>query len=146
MRQECRERFPRHQLQKKPLVNDPGRHHGTCVTHVPWFMSGSPTCGGVENVPTIPGACATYNFTYLARGPWRVCSVTAVKTSSTHQDLCTICTFLYLILAGWYSRLPISHREGYYTGKVVAVATLNVIGKSMTRFHQEWSTHSTMHL
>ena len=26
--------------------------------------------GGGENVPGIPGACATHNFTYLARGPW----------------------------------------------------------------------------
>ena len=33
-------------------------HHGTCVTHVPWCMSGSLTCGGGENVPGIPGACA----------------------------------------------------------------------------------------
>ena len=47
-------------------------HHGTCVTHVPWCMSGSLTCGGGENVPVIPGACATRNFTYLARGPWGV--------------------------------------------------------------------------
>ena len=37
----CRERFPRHRLQRKPLVSDPGIHHGTCVTHVPWCMSGS---------------------------------------------------------------------------------------------------------
>ena len=32
------------------------------------------TRGGVENVPGIPGACATRNLTYLARGPccrWR---------------------------------------------------------------------------
>ena len=29
MRRECRERFPRHRLQRKPLVNDPGMHHGT---------------------------------------------------------------------------------------------------------------------
>ena len=43
MRRECRERFPRHRLQRKPLVNDPGMHHGTCVTHVPWCMSGSLT-------------------------------------------------------------------------------------------------------
>ena len=28
--------FPRHQLQRKPLVSDPDMHHGTCVTHVPW--------------------------------------------------------------------------------------------------------------
>ena len=44
-------------------------HHGTCVTHVPWCMSGSLTHGCVENVPGIPGACATHKFTYLARGP-----------------------------------------------------------------------------
>ena len=33
-------------------------HHGTCVSHVPWCMSGSLTCGDGENVPGIPGACA----------------------------------------------------------------------------------------
>ena len=42
MRLECRERFPRHQLQRKPLVSNPG------VTHVPWCLSGSLTCGGQE--------------------------------------------------------------------------------------------------
>ena len=26
-------------------VSDPDMHHGTCVTHVPWCMSGSPTSG-----------------------------------------------------------------------------------------------------
>ena len=31
--------FPRHRIQRKPRVNDPGMHHGTCV-------------------PNIPGACA----------------------------------------------------------------------------------------
>ena len=50
--------FRRGRLQRKPLVNDPGMHHGTCVTHVPWCMSGSLTRGGGENVPGIPGACA----------------------------------------------------------------------------------------
>ena len=66
---ECRERFPRHRLQKKTLVSDPGMHHTTCITHVPCCISGSLTrCDG-ENVPGIPGACATHNFTYLARGP-----------------------------------------------------------------------------
>ena len=61
---------PRHRLQRKPLVSDPGMHHGTCVTHVPWCMSGSLTRSGGENVPGIPGACVTCNFTYLARSPW----------------------------------------------------------------------------
>ena len=32
---------PRHRLQRKPLVSDPGMHHGTWVTHVPWCMSRS---------------------------------------------------------------------------------------------------------
>ena len=69
MHRECRERFPRHRLQRKPLVSDSGMHHGTCVTYVPWCMLGSLTRGGGENDPGIPGACATQNFTYLARGP-----------------------------------------------------------------------------
>ena len=37
---------------------------------MPWCMSGLQTRGGRENIPGIPGACATRNFTYLARGPW----------------------------------------------------------------------------
>ena len=48
--------FPRRRLQMKPLVSNPGVHHGSCVTHVPWCMSGSLTRGGGENVPGIPGA------------------------------------------------------------------------------------------
>ena len=28
-----------------PRVSDPDMHHGTCVTHVPWCMSGSLTSG-----------------------------------------------------------------------------------------------------
>ena len=38
MRRECRERFPRHRFQRKPLISDPGIHHGTrharAVMHV----------------------------------------------------------------------------------------------------------------
>ena len=49
---------PRRRFRRKPLLSDPGMHHGTCVTHVPWCMSGSLTCGDGENVPGIPGACA----------------------------------------------------------------------------------------
>ena len=69
MRQECRERFLRHWLQRKPIFSDPCMHHGTCVTHVPWSISGSLIRGGGENVPGIPGACATRNFTHLASCP-----------------------------------------------------------------------------
>ena len=49
----CRERFPRHRVQRKPLVSDHDMHHDTCVTHVPWCMPGSPTRVGGENVPGI---------------------------------------------------------------------------------------------
>ena len=70
MRRECQERFPRHWLQRKPLVSEPGMHHGTCLTHVPWCMSGSLIRRGGENVPGIPGACTTRFFTYLVRVPW----------------------------------------------------------------------------
>ena len=62
------ERFRHQRLQRKPLVNVPGMHHGTCVTHVPWCMPGSLIHGGGENVFGIPVACSTRNFTYLARG------------------------------------------------------------------------------
>ena len=40
---ECPQRFPRHRLKRKPLLSDPGMHHGTCVTHMPWCMLGSLT-------------------------------------------------------------------------------------------------------
>ena len=72
MHQECRERFPCHRLQRKLLISDPGMHHGTCIMHVLWCMSGLLTHGGGENVPGIPGACAICNFTYLARGLWLI--------------------------------------------------------------------------
>ena len=68
MRRECWERLLRPRLQWKPLVGDPDVHRGTCVTHVPRCMSGSLTRGGGENVPGIPGACATRHFGYLVRG------------------------------------------------------------------------------
>ena len=72
MHRKCRERFLRHWLQRKLLDSDPGMHHGTCITHVPWCMSGSLTRVGGENVSGIPGACATRHFAYLVRGPWDI--------------------------------------------------------------------------
>ena len=48
-----RERFPRHQLLRKPLVSNPGMHDGACVTQVPWRMSGSLTRGDRESVPGV---------------------------------------------------------------------------------------------
>ena len=45
---------PPHRLQRKPLVTDPGMHHGTCVTHALWSMSGSLTRGGGKLFPEFP--------------------------------------------------------------------------------------------
>ena len=73
---ECRECFPRHRLQRKPLVSDSGMLHDTCVRHVPWCMLGSLTRGG------IPGACTTRNLTYLKKGP----SMDKTKGSMCHQN------------------------------------------------------------
>ena len=68
MRRECRECLAQHQLQRKPLVSDPGMHRSTNVTFVLLCMSGSLTRDDREIVLGIPGACATRNFTYLVRG------------------------------------------------------------------------------
>ena len=46
------------------------RHARAVMTHVPWCMSESLTRGGGENIPGIPGACASRNCRYLERGPW----------------------------------------------------------------------------
>ena len=68
MRRECRERFHRHQLQRKPLAIT------SCITvrasRVTWCTSGSLSRGVGENVTGIPCACATRNLTYPARSPW----------------------------------------------------------------------------
>ena len=91
-----------------PRVSDPDMHHSTSVTHVPWCMSGSLTGGflwmyGWENVPGIPGACATRNFTCLVRGPWfwafwaimtimkdNICGLltSPMKVPATHFAIC----------------------------------------------------------
>ena len=107
--------FPLHRLQRKPLLKDHGMHQGTCVTHVPWCMSGSRTRSGRENVPGIPGACTTHNFTYLVRGPW-----------SSNYSPCETMTSTSIGCTGWLPALPLTpimkvainlHRY-YFTGYV----------------------------
>ena len=96
MSRECLERFPRHRLQMKPLVSDPGMHRGTCVTHVPWCMSGSLNHGSGENVPGILGACATGNFVYLPRDPLAVMALTFPHSpTKIHCDICFIFSIIY---------------------------------------------------
>ena len=70
MCRECRERFPLHRGLAIP----------TCITARAWrtcrdawrdrYLVVSFEVGDAENVPGIPGACPTRNFTYLIRGPW----------------------------------------------------------------------------
>ena len=92
-----------------PHVSDPDMHHGTCVTHVPWCMPGSLTSGFLwnrrwgGNVPGIPGACATFNFTHLVRGPW--CEI-IVMSAIAHD--------IYVMYAGvfrirWY--IPLNNHN-----------------------------------
>ena len=85
--------FPRRRFQRKPIVGDPGMHHGTCVTHVPWCMSGSLTCGDGENVPGIPGACAPailriWQEAHEKMYPWSRTFYWPNKASGIH---CVIC-------------------------------------------------------
>ena len=75
---------------KEPQLSDPGMHHGTCVTHVPWCMLGSLTRGGGENVPGISGACATCNFAYLAKGPCPPVCARYVSPCYTGSRYCAV--------------------------------------------------------
>ena len=60
----------------------------TCIAARAWrtcrdacrdrYLAVSVEVGGGENVPGIPGACATRNFTYLVIGPWDVFLVHAL--------------------------------------------------------------------
>ena len=119
IRRKSQERFPCRRLQRKLLVSDPGMHHGTCVTHVPWWMSGWLISGGVENIPSIPSACATRNFTYLARGP---------------------CHSRY-----YGSNWPPDRRQTYHRGKWISslYAWRIVTGRIPTITHHETVTDNT---
>ena len=68
--------FPRCRYQRKPQVSDSGMHHGTCVTHVPWCMSGSLTCGDGKTFPAFP-AHAHPQFCVSGKRPiawWTICT------------------------------------------------------------------------
>ena len=119
MRRECRERFPHHRFQRKPLVSDPGMHHGTRDMHVPWCLLGSLNRSDGENVPGIPCACASGNFAYLVRGPWLLTGKgpdlrhygdhrTAVECGLLTLVDCLLLTFNFKIVYGifvWHTRV-----------------------------------------
>ena len=77
-------------------VSDPDKHHGTCVTHVPWCMPGSLISGFLcsqwrGNVPGIPSACATRNLAYLVKGPWCWPSPPAQYSGLNNGMIQTLC-------------------------------------------------------
>ena len=109
MYRECGQYFHRNQLQRTPLVRDPGMHHGTCVTHVLWCMSGSLTRSGGENVPGITGACANRNFTYLAKRPqnttfhdWSTRLWGMVNIMATQRAKTSIAMLVILFPSNWF--------------------------------------------
>ena len=59
--------FHGRRFQRKPIVSDPGMHHGACVTHVPRCMSGSLACADGEKCSRHFRRMRTRNFTYLVR-------------------------------------------------------------------------------
>ena len=90
--------FPRRRLQRKPLLSDPGMHHDTCVTHVPWCMSGSFNCGDGKNVPGIPGACAPAILRIWqeahGRGYSQTCNVRRTKSHNLNVSRLVLQLFL----------------------------------------------------
>ena len=70
MRWEYRERFSHHRwLAILTCIME--RASRTCRDACRYrYLAVSFEVGGGENVPAIPGACATLNFAYLVRGPW----------------------------------------------------------------------------
>ena len=88
----------------KRWVSDPDMHFGTFGV------------GGRENIPGIPGACATRNFTYLVRGPLNA------RCWLKHS---------------WFARSMPSHHSMEYSVRKVKRnwhATANISGYRLQRF------------
>ena len=65
-----RERFHHHRLQRKPLISDPGMHHGTCVTHVPWCMPGPLLAVAGKTFPAFPAHAQPVNLRIWQEDHW----------------------------------------------------------------------------
>ena len=100
-------------LQRKPLVSDPGMHHGTCMMHVPWCMSGSLTRGGGENVPGIPGACAPAILRIWQEAHWLIFVHLVTGAFLVIHQYCNVCTKFYHVTC-----LPhVTMDDCLYTGR-----------------------------
>ena len=93
----CWESFSRHRLQRKPLVSDPGMHHGACITHVPWCMSGSLPAVAGKTLQEFPAHAqpAIVRIWQEARGP--VCLFVSLKTDGI--STCNDCVSHNLVVA-----------------------------------------------
>ena len=90
MRRERRERFPCHRRLATPTCITPREwrtYNDACRDRYPTF---SFEVGRGKNVPGIPGACATRNFTHLVRG---LCKRDGTKVSYLyyHNDALVFC-------------------------------------------------------
>ena len=78
--------FSHYRLQRKPLDNDPGMHHGMCVTHVPWCMLGSLTHGGGEKRFRHPRCIRNRQFYVSGKRPisaFNILTICWVRVAST---------------------------------------------------------------
>ena len=80
--------FPRRRLQRKLLVSDPGMHHGTCVTHVPWCMSGLLNQRRRRKHSRHSRHMRTRNLTNLVRGP--LCLISNPVCCSWKHPTCVV--------------------------------------------------------
>ena len=127
--------FPRRRFQRKPLVSDLGMHHGTCVTHVPWCMSGSLACGDGDNVPGIPGACAPASLHIWQEahdGYYSDYSLFPIHHYWIKQGICVIKATVYHYsidqsTVDWSSDYPLTHSLIHHV--------------TLTHQHQFWSVH-----
>ena len=129
MRRECRERFPRHRIQRKQIVSDSGMHRGTCVTHVPWWMSGLLTSNQrIWQEAHVTVRCIVNRLLYISAVYWDVCKIRLYisyppsptpthhpvighidsldRNKSTHQKTS--------LSQYWCSALPSSHWEFFH--------------------------------
>ena len=70
-----------------------------------------------ENVPGIPGACATCNFTYLVRGPWsdpeRYGKIEHQKHNQAQKSMKRICILFNIFVASHDHHGVSNHRQLY---------------------------------
>ena len=112
MHRECRERFLRNRLQRKPLVGDPGMYPGMCVTIMPWCMSGSLTHAGRKLLLAFPAhaqpailriwqeahSLPVSDYPYLDTNTWAWC-----QTSGTFDGFDLFFSLVYSIWV-WHIR------------------------------------------